>query len=162
MTATTRFLTTAAILAGLSGFLAGAARADGGKATKAASTSAAKKTSAKKATDPKTHQTYTKTNPATGQVYSGRTSGSGTPLANLAKRDKTHHMNDKGFGPAVLDKSSTDARAIRGREQHLIDKHGGALSEGGSSGNAIRGVSAKNKKKAEYEAAAHTLNKPKP
>ncbi len=29
-------------------------------------------------------------------------------------------MNDKGFGPAALDKSSINKDAIRGREQQLI------------------------------------------
>ena len=40
-------------------------------------------------------------------------------------------MNKKGFGPAVLDKSSKNKNAIRGREQQLIDMHGGAKSMGG-------------------------------
>jgi hypothetical protein len=48
--------------------------------------------------------------------------------------------NEEGFGPAQLDKSSPNAAAIRGREQQLIDMHGGAQSEGGTSGNAIRGI----------------------
>jgi RHS repeat-associated protein len=89
----------------------------------------------------KTYQTYTKTNPEAGEVYSGRTSGTGTPEENIAQRDRGHHMNKKGFGPAVLDKSSTNATAIRGREQQLIDMHGGAKSTGGTSGNAINGIS---------------------
>ena len=55
-------------------------------------------------------------------------------------------MNDKGFGKAELDKSSTNKDAIRGREQQLIDKYGHAKSEGGTSGNAIRGVSKSNPK----------------
>ncbi len=70
----------------------------------------------------KTYQTYTKTNPQTGEVYSGRTSGYGTPTENVRARDRGHHMNDNGFGPAVLDKSSTNYNAIRGREQLLIKK----------------------------------------
>ena len=63
----------------------------------------------------KTYQTYTKTNIKTGEVYSGRTSGYGSPSQNVAARDINHHMNSKGFGPAVLDRSSTNAAAIRGR-----------------------------------------------
>jgi hypothetical protein len=43
----------------------------------------------------------------------------------------------KGFDAPVLDKSSENADAIRGREQQLIDAHGGAKSAGGTSGNAI-------------------------
>lgn len=98
----------------------------------------------------KTYQTYTKTHPATGKVYSGRTSGTGTPAANVRKRDANHHMNAKGYGPAVLDKSSSNYQAIRGREQMLIDYHGGAKSTGGNSGNDINGIGKKNKRKNKY------------
>ena len=59
--------------------------------------------------------------------------------------------NDEGFGPAVLDKSSTNSAAIRGREQQNIKANGGAKSEGGTSGNAINGISPKNQNKAKYE-----------
>jgi hypothetical protein len=92
----------------------------------------------------KTHQTYTKKNPTTGQVYSGRTSGTGTPAQNVARRDAGHHKNQNGFGPAQLDKSTANPAAIRGREQQLIDAHGGAQSTGGTSGNAINAVSPSN------------------
>lgn len=98
----------------------------------------------------KTYQTYTKTNPVTGEVYSGRTSGTGTPLENIATRDASHHMNQKGFGPAVLDSSSSNAAAIRGREQMLIEANGGAKSIGGTSGNAINGIGPKNPKGSYY------------
>ena len=94
----------------------------------------------------KTYQTYTKTNPTTGEIYSGRTSGMGTPAENLRIRDAHHHMNEKGFGPAVLDESSSNYAAIRGREQMLIDANGGAKSIGGTSGNAINGISPNNPK----------------
>jgi hypothetical protein len=59
-------------------------------------------------------------------------------------------MNDKGFGPAVLDKSSSNAAAIRGREQQLIDTNGGARSSGGTSGNAINGISPSNPNRGRY------------
>lgn len=49
----------------------------------------------------KTYQTYTKTNPITGEVYSGRTSGRGSPFENVARREVGHHMNEKGFDVAV-------------------------------------------------------------
>jgi hypothetical protein len=62
----------------------------------------------------KLYVTYTKTNPITGEVYSGRTSGYGTPQEIVAKRDRNHHMNEKGFDKAVVDKSSTNSDAIRG------------------------------------------------
>jgi RHS repeat-associated protein len=110
----------------------------------------------------KTHQTYTKTNSQTGEVYSGRTSGSNAPEENVAARDASHHMNDKGFGPAELDKSSTNADAIRGREQQLIQQNGGAQSQGGTSGNAINGVSDSNPKADVYKNAAEKeFGKPK-
>ena len=60
---------------------------------------------------------------------------------NVARRDASHHMNDRGFGPAVLDKSSSNRSAVRGREQMLIESNGGARSMGGTSGNAINGIS---------------------
>jgi len=95
-----------------------------------------------------------KTNPETGDVYSGRTSGTGTPEQNVAARDASHHMNEDGYGPAQLDKSSTNPDAIRGREQQLIDQNGGAQSQGGTSGNRINGVSPNNPKAGQYEGAA--------
>ena len=79
----------------------------------------------------KTYQTYRKTNPITGEIYTGRTSGTGTPLENIVKRD-----------------------AIRGREQQLIDLNGGAKSKGGTSGNKINGISDINPNKKKYLDAA--------
>jgi hypothetical protein len=102
----------------------------------------------------KTFQTYTKANSKTGEVYCGRTSGCGTALENVANRDVSHHMNDKGFGPAMLDKSSSNAAAIRGREQQLIDASGGARSSGGTSGNAINGIAPSNPNRGTYMDAA--------
>lgn len=102
----------------------------------------------------KTFQTYTKTNPKTGEVYSGKTSGTKTPQKNIEKRDANHHMNKKGFGPAKLDKSSKNSDAIRGREQQLIKKNGGAKSQGGTSGNQRNSVSPNNPKAKKYENAA--------
>jgi hypothetical protein len=55
----------------------------------------------------------------------------------------------------VLDKTSTDKEAIRGREQQLIEANGGAQSQpNGTSGNAINGVSPNNPKAGDYKAAA--------
>jgi len=105
----------------------------------------------------KTYQTYTKTNPQTGQVYSGRTSGTGTPEQNVQLRDRAHHMNEEGYGPAELDQSSASSAAIRGREQQLIDQNGGAQSQGGTSGNAINGISDTNPNKSQYMDAADQL-----
>jgi hypothetical protein len=102
----------------------------------------------------KTYQTYTKPNPDTGEVYSGRTSGTGSPRENVARRDAGHHMNEKGFGPAELDETSPNPLAIRGREQQLIERNGGAQSMGGTSGNAINGISPKNPRREQYLQAA--------
>jgi hypothetical protein len=98
----------------------------------------------------KTYQTYIKRNPTTGEVYCGRTSGCGTPEQNIARRDVGHHMHAEGFRPAELDVSSTNALAIRGREQWLIEYYGGAKSSGGTSGNAINGISPRNPKRQIY------------
>jgi len=62
-------------------------------------------------------------------------------------------MNET-HGPAKLDKSSPNSDAIRGREQNLIDKSGGAKKQGGTSGNTNRGVSEKNKNAQKYDNAA--------
>lgn len=102
----------------------------------------------------KVHVTYTKVDPKTGKTYSGRSSGYGRPEDIVAARDAKHHMNDKGYGPAQLDKASTSKDAIRGREQQLIDAHGGSQSTGGSSGNAINGISEANKNRDRYMDAA--------
>jgi hypothetical protein len=100
-----------------------------------------------------TYETYTKTN-KNGVVYSGRTKGNGSPTQNVNKRDRNHHMTKKGYGPAVLDKSSPNSSSIRGREQMLVDANGGAQSFGGSSGNAINGISPTNPNRMTYLNAA--------
>jgi hypothetical protein len=94
----------------------------------------------------KTYQTYTKENFLTREIYSGKTSGTGTPEQNVARRDSGHHMSDENWGPAVLDKSHAESAPIRGREQQLIDANGGAKSQGGTSGNKINGISPNNPK----------------
>ena len=106
----------------------------------------------------RTFQTYTKTNTETGQVYSGRTSGFGTPAENIARRDSSHHLRpEDGWGPAILDRTSTNPNAIRGREQQLIDRHGGAQSMGGTSGNRINSISPHNPNINLYLQAAQEL-----
>ena len=102
----------------------------------------------------RTFQTYTKTNPKTKEVYCGRTSGCGTPHDNVFARDSHHHVTDKGFGPAKLDRSSSSRDAIRGREQQLIEAHGGARSVGGTSGNSINAISPRNPNAQRYHDAA--------
>jgi len=90
----------------------------------------------------KTYQTYTKRNSITGEIYSGRTSGKGSPDSNVANRDAKHHLKgEDGWEKAELDASHNEPEPIRGREQLLIEKNGGAKSEGGTSGNKINGIS---------------------
>jgi hypothetical protein len=102
----------------------------------------------------KTYETYTKSDPVTGKVYTGRTSGTRGPLKNIQSRDYDHHMNEQGYGPARLDKSSSNPFAIRGREQQLVDKNGGSTSTGGISGNRINSVSPMNPNGGTYERSA--------
>ncbi len=93
-----------------------------------------------------------------GVVYSGRTSGYGLPSEVLQNRQKNHHMSEKGFSNVQIDQIAYGEQgklAIRGREQQLIDKNGGAQSEGGTSGNLIRGVSKINPKGIIYHEAAN-------
>jgi hypothetical protein len=70
------------------------------------------------------------------------------------------------FGPAELDKSSTNPDAMRGREQQNIQASGGARSQGGTSGNAINGVSSSNPNAQRYQDAAESefgpMNQPQP
>jgi RHS repeat-associated protein len=103
----------------------------------------------------KTSTTYTRTK-TDGTVYSGRTSGRGTPEQQVATRTSNVDHQAKtqaGYGPAVVDKNSPNADAIRGREQQLILQNGGAQSQGGTSGNAINGVSPTNPRAETYKNA---------
>jgi len=92
----------------------------------------------------RTFITYTMTHNANPNlVYSGRASGFGIPEAIMDARMTSHHMIALGFGDPVIDVAAQGADAypaIRGREQQLIDFHGGARSHGGTSANTIRGV----------------------
>ncbi|MFY8043136.1 MAG: RHS repeat-associated core domain-containing protein, partial [Rhodoferax sp.] len=95
-----------------------------------------------KSDDETTYQTYTRYNPLTGDCYSGRTSGTDTPENNVRNRGYGQPLlNAEGFLPPVLDRSSSNKDAIRGREQQLIDLNGGARSSGGDSRNVINGIS---------------------
>jgi hypothetical protein len=90
--------------------------------------------------------TYTKYNPVTGQVFTGRFRGRGDPEQILAAYDRHHQLTERGFGPAELDVwiaatkpyalrlSDRSYQAIRGREQLKIDAHGGARRQGGRTG----------------------------
>jgi hypothetical protein len=97
-------------------------------------------------------------------VYSGRTSGYYTGLAPteadvdkaLAKREAGQKVlrQEGGYGKATVDKVSTEYDEIRDREQQLIDFHGGAQSEGGTSRNKIRGIARNRPEYKEYMSAA--------
>ena len=92
----------------------------------------------------RTFVTYTLSNPVLGQVYSGRASGYGDPYSIMLARYMRHHKRAEGFTFPSLDRAIQGYQgkpAIRGREQQLIDFHGGAQSGGGIAGNRIRGVS---------------------
>jgi RHS repeat-associated protein len=109
--------------------------------------------------------TYTRANPATGQVYSGRTSGFGNPQSIVNARAGGHGARLGGFGSPAVDRWAVGAQgyaAVRGREQQLIDANGGAQSDGGSSANLIRGVSKRNPLAEIYDkAATATFGPPK-
>lgn len=100
--------------------------------------------------------TYLKHNSLTDEVYAGRTAGKveeitpDTILKVLKRRDGSHSKNKEGFDEAELDKFSTNADAIRGREQNLIDYE----RKRGKSANNINGISQRNKKRAIYLLAA--------
>jgi hypothetical protein len=103
----------------------------------------------------KTYTTYTRTK-TDGTVYSGRTSGATTPEQQVVKRTGQPDHQSKtaeGYGPAKVDKNSSNPDAIRGREQQLIEQNGGARSQGGTSGNKINGVSPNNSNAARYRDA---------
>ncbi|MHB1676750.1 MAG: hypothetical protein ACYCSS_04300 [Sulfuriferula sp.] len=70
--------------------------------------------------DNRTYVTYTKTNPDTNKVYTGRTSGFSSPDKILTTMDINHHMNAQGFGPAKMDRYSNNKYMIRSREKQLI------------------------------------------
>lgn len=85
--------------------------------------------------------TYTLTGPG-GKIYVGRTSGFGTPEQIMKRRYYSHHMRFKGYKNPKLDvwvQGIHGYGAIRGREQQLMDYHGGVGSP--KLGNVIRGVS---------------------
>jgi RHS repeat-associated protein len=112
------------------------------------------------------YATYTKTkvNPdGTTSTYSGRTSGTYTGIAPtpeeaqaaVTARDKRHVvLRSENYAAAILDEYSTSKAAIRGREQHLVDFHGGAQNEGGKSRNKIRAVRRNHPAKHIYNVAA--------
>ncbi len=76
----------------------------------------------------RTSRTYVLFNEKTGQVYIGRKSGFGKPINILKRRMYAHPYKVLGFGNPMIDKAMQGTkgyRAIRGREQQLIDSYGG-------------------------------------
>ncbi|MCL4215061.1 MAG: hypothetical protein KJZ74_14215 [Gemmatimonadales bacterium] len=145
------------VIAGAAGAAAVAAVIQAKKEELAAAVDAAVDAVADKINDFK-YVTYTRTNAATGETYSGRTSGFGDAQSLVTSRAAAHPARLAGFGPAVVDRvapgTAQGYAAIRGREQQLIDANGGAQSHGGTSANLIRGVSTVNPLAGVYHAAA--------
>lgn len=107
--------------------------------------------------DPFYYATYTRTNPSSDKVYSGRTSGYGDPYILVAQRGAQQAiLNAEGYNPPILDQAlmlQQDPNAygaIRGREQQLIDYFGGAQSYEGTSRNMINGISYYNPLRSTY------------
>lgn len=95
--------------------------------------------------------TYTKKHKISGEIYTGRTSGFGDPEEIIRKRDACHHMDLHDLmTDAKIDVYSTNYAAIRGREEIMIQRHGGPQHFGGTSGNYRSGVGDNNKQKGYY------------
>ncbi|MBD5358068.1 MAG: hypothetical protein HDR88_13860 [Bacteroides sp.] len=95
--------------------------------------------------------TYVLINHETKQYYIGRTSGVGTPYQVFMRRYCNHHMRGFGFVPYKIDKFKPGIqgyRAIRGREQQLIDFYGGIGDP--KVANSIRGVAERNRRGRRY------------
>lgn len=102
----------------------------------------------------KIYVTYTRQNQFyAGEVYCGRASGYGSPesVANSALFAPRHWaLTFEGFDALMVDSITVNRMANRGREQQLIDYHGGAYSVGGRAKNAINGVGDFNRRRPIY------------
>ena len=93
-----------------------------------------------------------------GRRYIGRASGYGTPQQVMMSRYASHEWRLLGYGNPQLDRfaSGINGRlAIRGREQQLIDHHGGIGAP--YVANIIRGVAASNPSGPIYHAASSAM-----
>ncbi|MGH8016840.1 MAG: hypothetical protein ACREIA_00900 [Opitutaceae bacterium] len=119
---------------------------------------------------PVSYVVYEKLQPVTGRVYSGRTWGRGQVAEILQGRDNAHIIMNyfQGFYSATAKAYMTTVgvsdfgyHAMRGREQHHIDYHGGSVSDRGGydnvglhnrfrATNKIRGVAKDNKRGRDY------------
>ena len=90
----------------------------------------------------KTFITYILTNPKTKQKYIGRTSGTGSVEKIVKRRLYNHKYFKQEFTEIKLDKviqaGIFGRYAIRGREQNLLDYHGGLKNP--TIANKIRAV----------------------
>jgi len=101
----------------------------------------------------KTYQIYAKTKQGANgadELYIGRTSGRGSPEANVKARDSRHHMTNKGFGASQVLLTTKSPNAIRGLEQIGMD-YGRSI---GQMANQIRGISLSNPNLGSYLQAA--------
>ena len=76
----------------------------------------------------RTYLTYILTNTETNQKYIGRTSGFGEVEKIVRRRLYNHKYFKQGFTEVEVDKAAQTRKgklAIRGREQQLLDYHGG-------------------------------------
>ncbi len=99
-------------------------------------------------TRPWSYVVYEKLQPSTGRVYTGRTMGPGDAITVMNRRDAAHLIMNEPLRPDRFDPavpsgyvtlvgsfSSFGYSLMRGREQQVMDYHGGALSERGYSYN---------------------------
>lgn len=106
----------------------------------------------------RTYVTYILRNPATGQLYIGRTSGFGEVERIVRKRLYNHDYYKDGFTEIEVDRAAQrkkGRRAIRGREQQLIDYYGGI--EHPTIANKVMAVSKFNPRQNIYYSAAEEL-----
>jgi hypothetical protein len=99
----------------------------------------------------KTYQVYGKIGEE-GQIYIGRTSGFGSSEKNVARRDYSHHMSSKGYGPAQHLITVRSYDSVRGLEQ-LGQKYSQSL---GRLADQIRGISPANPNLGAYLQAAQS------
>ena len=102
--------------------------------------------------------TYILTNPATAQIYIGRTSGFGDIQKIIRRRLYNHKYFKAGFTEVEVDKMAQGKHArlaIRGREQQLLDHRGGL--DNPQIANKIRAVSRINISKKAYSARSKEL-----
>jgi hypothetical protein len=121
---------------------------------------------------PWSYVVYEKLRPSNDAVYTGRSHGPGSATAVMGRRDARHWArNALGYDTATLNayitvragklKSAYAWAAMRGREQQVMDYHGGAILDRGGlyepgyggrmrASNIIRGVAKSNPVSLDY------------